>query len=47
MKVITVASPKGGSGKTTLASVLAVRASMESARVAMFDLNADQGNLTQ
>ena len=47
MKVITVASPKGGSGKTTLASALAVRAAMESARVAMFDLNADQGNLTQ
>jgi chromosome partitioning protein len=47
MKVITIASPKGGSGKTTLASALAVRAAMESARVAMFDLNSDQGNLTQ
>ena len=47
MKVIAVASPKGGSGKTTLASALAVRATMESTRVAMFDLNSDQGNLTQ
>jgi chromosome partitioning protein len=47
MKVIAVASPKGGSGKTTLASALAVHAAMESTRVAMFDLNSDQGNLTQ
>jgi chromosome partitioning protein len=47
MKVITVAAPKGGSGKSTVASVLAVRAAMESARVAMFDLNADQASLTQ
>jgi chromosome partitioning protein len=47
MKVIAVASAKGGGGKTTIASALAVRATAESARVAMFDLNADQGNLTQ
>jgi chromosome partitioning protein len=47
MKVIAIASPKGGSGKTTLASALAVRAAMESGRVGMFDLNSDQGNLTQ
>lgn len=47
MQVIVVASPKGGSGKTTLASALAVRATVESGRVAMFDLNSDQGNLTQ
>ena len=47
MQVIAIASPKGGSGKTTLASALAVRAAMESKRVAMFDLNCDQGNLTQ
>ena len=47
MQVIAIASPKGGSGKTTLASALAVRAAMESTRVAMFDLNCDQGNLTQ
>lgn len=47
MKVITIAAPKGGSGKSTVSAVLAVRASMDSARVAMFDLNADQANLTQ
>ena len=47
MKVITVAAPKGGSGKTTLVTALAARASLESARVAMFDLNSDQANLTQ
>ena len=46
MRVLTVASAKGGSGKTTIASALAVRASKESACVAMIDLNADQGNLT-
>ena len=47
MKVITVAAPKGGSGKSTLVTALAARASLESARVAMFDLNSDQANLTQ
>ena len=47
MKVVTVASAKGGAGKTTLVSAMAVRASLESARVAMFDLNSDQANLTQ
>jgi Mrp family chromosome partitioning ATPase len=47
VKVIAMASPKGGSGKTTIASALAVRAAEESKRVAMFDLNSDQGNLTQ
>ncbi len=47
MKVITIAAPKGGSGKTTLTSALAVCASMKSMRVAIIDLNADQGNLTQ
>jgi chromosome partitioning protein len=47
LKVVTVAAPKGGSGKTTLVSALAVRAALESARVAMFDLNSDQANLTQ
>jgi chromosome partitioning protein len=47
MKVVTVAAPKGGSGKTTLVSALAARAALESARVAMFDLNSDQANLTQ
>jgi chromosome partitioning protein len=46
-RVITIAAPKGGSGKTTLASALAVRADEESRAVVMVDLNADQGNLTQ
>jgi chromosome partitioning protein len=47
MKVVTVAASKGGAGKTTIAVALAARAAMESPRVAMFDLNADQANLTQ
>ena len=41
LKVITVASGKGGSIKTSTAALLAVRATVESLRVAMFDLNAD------
>jgi chromosome partitioning protein len=47
MKTLAVAASKGGSGKTTIASALAARASKEGLRVAMMDLNADQGNLTQ
>ena len=47
MKVVTIACPKGGSTKTTTVSALAVRASQDKARVAMIDLNVDQGNLTQ
>jgi cellulose biosynthesis protein BcsQ len=47
MKVVTVACAKGGSTKTTVAATLASRAIRESARVALFDLNADQGNLSQ
>jgi chromosome partitioning protein len=47
MKRITVAMAKGGVGKTTIAAALAVRAAKESKRVAMVDLNGDQGNLTQ
>jgi chromosome partitioning protein len=47
MKVVTVASGKGGSLKSSISALLAVRATKESLRVAMFDLNADQGNLTQ
>ena len=39
MRVITIASTKGGVGKTTLASALAVKAATESARVAMVDLD--------
>lgn len=47
MKTIAVAAAKGGSGKSTIASALAARAAKESMRVAMMDLNPDQGNLTQ
>ena len=39
MRVITIASTKGGVGKTTLASALAVKAATESARAAMVDLD--------
>ena len=47
MKTIAVAAAKGGSGKSTIVSALAARASKESMRVAMIDLNPDQANLTQ
>lgn len=47
MKTITVASAKGGSTKSTTVLSLAVRAAQEFGRVAMIDLNADQGSLTQ
>lgn len=42
MHVITVASSKGGSGKTTLASALAVRAAKDSPRVCMVDLDPQE-----
>ncbi|HRN87906.1 MAG TPA: ParA family protein [Hyphomicrobium sp.] len=44
MRVISVVNTKGGVGKTTLASALAVRAARESKRVAMLDLDP-QGSL--
>jgi len=47
VKTIAVAAAKGGSGKSTIASALAARASKESMRIAMMDLNPDQGNLSQ
>lgn len=47
MHVVTIASPKGGTGKSTVTSALAVRAAQESLRVAIIDLNADQGSLTK
>jgi chromosome partitioning protein len=47
MKTITIASTKGGSGKSTIISALAVRATQETPKVAMMDLNFDQGSLTQ
>lgn len=46
LKTITIASAKGGTTKTSTTAALAVRASKESEVVAMFDLNSDQGNLT-
>jgi chromosome partitioning protein len=46
MKTIAVASAKGGSGKSTLTSALAVRACQDFAKVAVLDLNFDQGSLT-
>jgi chromosome partitioning protein len=46
MKTITIASAKGGSCKTTCTATLAARAARDSGRVAMLDLNQDQGNLT-
>ena len=47
MKVVTIAAAKGGSTKTTVTLSLAVRAAQESQRVALFDLNGDQGDLTK
>jgi chromosome partitioning protein len=47
MKVITVAAPKGGCGKSTACLVLAARAVQDGQRVAMLDLNADQASLTE
>jgi cellulose biosynthesis protein BcsQ len=47
MKVVTIASSKGGTGKSTAVTVLAAKAVQDGKRVAMFDLNADQASLTQ
>jgi chromosome partitioning protein len=47
MKTVAIASAKGGSGKTTIATLLAVRACQDSPnKVAMLDLDS-QGSLTQ
>ena len=46
MKTITIASAKGGSGKSTITSTLAVRACQDTKQVAMMDLNFDQGSLS-
>ena len=42
LRVITLANPKGGVGKTTLVSALAVRAAEESKRVALLDLDPQE-----
>lgn len=47
MKVFTIAGPKGGCGKSTLTSALAVRAHQETGKVAIIDLNEDQGTLSE
>ena len=39
MKVLSVVSQKGGVGKTTLATALAVEASREGKQIVMFDLD--------
>jgi len=47
MKVVTIAAAKGGATKTTVTALLAVRAARNGKRVALLDLNGDQGDLTQ
>ena len=42
LRVVTLASVKGGTGKTTLSSALAVRAAEESKRVALLDLDPQE-----
>jgi chromosome partitioning protein len=42
MKVITLAASKGGVGKTTIATALAVRAAKDSNRVALLDLDPQE-----
>jgi len=47
LTTVTVAGPKGGCGKSLVTTLLAVRASFETGKVAMIDLNEDQGTLTE
>ena len=47
MKTITIGGPKGGCGKTTTTLLLTVHACMLDQRVALIDMNADQGNIAQ
>ena len=47
MKIVSICAAKGGCTKSSLTASLAVRAARESRRVALFDLNGDQGDLTQ
>jgi chromosome partitioning protein len=47
MKIVSICAAKGGCTKSSVTASLAVRASGESRRIALFDLNGDQGDLTQ
>jgi cellulose biosynthesis protein BcsQ len=47
MHVFTIAGPKGGCGKSTVVTALAVRATHETGKVALIDLNEDQGTLCE
>ena len=47
MKIVSICAAKGGCTKSSATASLAVRAARESRRVALFDLNGDQGDLTQ
>jgi chromosome partitioning protein len=54
VKIIAICNPKGGTSKSLTTTLLAVKGSQERRpngggknRVAMIDLNSDQGNLTQ
>lgn len=47
LKTIAIAGPKGGCGKSTITTLLAVRATSETGKVAMIDLNEDQGTHTE
>jgi cellulose biosynthesis protein BcsQ len=47
MKAFTIAGPKGGCGKSVATASLAVRALRDAGRVAIVDLNEDQGTLTE
>ena len=42
MHVVTLAGTKGGTGKTTLGSALAVRAAEDSGKVALIDLDPQE-----
>jgi chromosome partitioning protein len=47
MKIFSIAGPKGGCGKSTLALSLATRASLETGKVGLIDLDAAQGTATE
>ena len=46
MKVVSIASPKGGVGKSTVTALLAAIAANAGHRVAIIDLNQDQASVT-